>query len=245
VCEVNNLKYIANMKKQLLVIGAVFCCIVGFGQLKLSVGTLTCEYNTNPLGVESLQPRLAWIIESSLPNTSQTAYQLLVSDSKDKLLKDIGNVWDSKKVLSNQSIQVQYKGSPLVSAKKYYWKVKVWNQGNIASSWSTISSWQMGLLSANDWSNAKWITMNELDESKYPSLDSALKVPALRYISPQFRKDILITKPIKSATAFVCGLGQFEMNINGKKVSDHFLDPGWTTYEKYSLYVPFDITNQL
>ncbi len=234
-----------NMKKHLLVIGAVFCCIFGFGQAKLSVGSLTCEYNTNPLGVESLQPRLSWIIESSLPSTSQTAYQVLVSDSKEKLLKDQGNVWDSKKVLSNQSIQVQYKGLPLSSAKKYYWKVKVWNQENIASDWSTIATWQMGLLSSNDWNNAKWITMDVLDESKYPSLDSALKVPALRYISPQFRKDIQINKPIKSATAFVCGLGQFEININGKKVSDHFLDPGWTTYEKYSLYVPFDITDQL
>ncbi len=233
------------MKKHLLLIGLIFYSICGFCQSKLSVGSLTCEYNTNPLGIESLQPRLSWIIESSIANTTQTAYQILVSDSKEKLLKDEGSVWDSKKVASNQSIQVQYKGLPLSSAKKYYWKVKVWNQDNIVSGWSTIATWQMGLLSANDWSNVKWITMDVLDESKYPSLDSALKVESLRSISPQFRKDILIKKPIKSATAFVCGLGQFEMNINGKKVSDHFLDPSWTTYEKYSLYVPFDITKQL
>ncbi|MBC7721563.1 MAG: family 78 glycoside hydrolase catalytic domain, partial [Pedobacter sp.] len=103
----------------------------------------------------------------------------------------------------------------------------------------------MGLLTVKDWSDAKWITMDVFNEANYPSIDSAVKVVALRSISPQFRKDVIIKKVIKNATAFVCGLGQFEMSLNGKKVSDHFLDPGWTTYEKYSLYVPFDITNQL
>lgn len=233
------------MKNSVLLFCMLFTSVIGFSQSHLSVSTLTCEYNANPLGIEAAQPRLSWIIQSSVPSTVQTAYQILVSDSKEKLQKNQGNIWDSKKVNTNQSIQVIYKGLPLLAAKKYYWKVRVWNQQNLSSSWSNVSFWQMGLLTAKDWSDAKWITMDVFNEAKYPSLDSAVKVVALRSISPQFRKEILVKKPIKNATAFVCGLGQFEMSLNGKKVSDHFLDPGWTTYEKYSLYVPFDITNQL
>lgn len=226
----------------LLVLMAQF---VAIGQASVSVSHLTCEYKTNPLGVEAKQPRLSWIINASVTNSKQTAYQVLVADSKEKLQQNQGNIWDSKKVATSQSIQVLYKGLSLVAAKKYYWKVRVWNQQNIASSWSDVNFWQMGLLNVKDWGEAKWITMDIFNEAKYPSLDSAVKVVALRSISPQFRKEIVVKKPIKNATAFVCGLGQFELRLNGNKVSDHFLDPGWTTYEKYSLYVPFDITKQL
>lgn len=233
------------MKNCVLLFCVLLNGVFGFSQIHLSVAKLTCEYNSNPLGIETLQPRLSWIIQSSIANTKQTACQILVADSKEKLQQNRGNVWDSKKVITNQSIQFIYKGLPLLAAKKYYWKVKVWNQQNIASDWSSMAFWQMGLLAVKDWSDAKWITMDVFNEAKYPSIDSAVKVVALRSISPQFRKEIIIKKPIKSATAFVCGLGQFEMRLNGNKVSDHFLDPGWSTYEKYSLYVPFDITNQL
>ena len=233
------------MKRNSIFFSLLLMLSVGFGQVTFSVPQLTCEYNKNPFGIETLQPRLSWIIQSNTNNTNQSAYQILVADSKEKLQQNQGNIWDSKKVNSSQSIQVIYNGLTLQSAKKYYWKVKIWNGRNIASSWSNIGFWQMGLLVQKDWSDAKWITMNVFNEANYPSIDSAVKVAALRSISPQFRKDFIVKKAIKNATAFVCGLGQFEMSLNGKKVSDHFLDPGWTTYEKYSLYVPFDITNQL
>lgn len=224
---------------------SLFGQFIAIGQASVSVSHLTCEYKINPLGIEAKQLRLSWIISSSIPDSKQRAYQILVADSKDKLQQNQGNIWDSKKVITSQSIQVLYKGLPLLAAKKYYWKVKIWNQQNRASNWSDINFWQMGLSSAKDWGEAKWITMDIFNEAKYPSLDSAVKVVALRGISPQFRKEIVVKKPIKNATAFVCGLGQFELHLNGNKVSDHFLDPGWTTYEKYSLYVPFDITKQL
>ncbi len=233
------------MKQYVTFLVVLMAQLVAIGQASVSVSHLTCEYKINPLGVEATLPRLSWIINTAAANSKQAAYQVLVADSKEKLQQNQGNIWDSKKVATAQSIQVLYKGLPLVAAKKYYWKVRVWNQQNIASSWSDVSFWQMGLPSAKDWSEAKWITMDIFNEAKYPSLDSAVKVVALRSIAPQFRKEIVVKKPVKNATAFICGLGQFELRLNGNKVSDHFLDPGWTTYEKYSLYVPFDITNQL
>ncbi|MDI9365495.1 MAG: family 78 glycoside hydrolase catalytic domain [Flavobacterium sp.] len=233
------------MKHYVTLLVVLMAQLVAIGQASVSVSHLTCEYKTNPLGIEATQPRLSWIITSSVTNSKQTAYQILVADSKQNLQHNKGNIWDSKKLATAQSLQVLYKGLPLVAAKKYYWKLRVWNQQNIASNWSEIACWQMGLLNAKDWGEAKWITMDIFNEAKYPSLDSAVKLVALKTIAPQFRKEILVKKAVKNATAFVCGLGQFELRLNGNKVSDHFLDPGWTTYQKYSLYVPFDITNQL
>ena len=59
------------------------------------------------------------------------------------------------------------------------------------------------------------------------------------------RKEIYLTKEICKARAAVCGLGQFIFHINGQKVGDHELDPGWTNYKKRIQYVTFDVTDDL
>jgi hypothetical protein len=190
-------------------------------------------------------PRLSWQLVSGLRNQSQSAYQVLVADNPDDLVSDKGNTWDSKKININQSIQIEYQGKKLVSNKKYYWKVKVWDQDGNPSNWSATAWWQMGLLSKSDWGEASWITMSELDLTNYKNLGVKEIQAKTKNTLPQFRKDFKIGRPVKNAVAFISGLGQFEMSLNGEKVGDHFLDPGWTTYEKYSLYITFDITGQL
>lgn len=59
------------------------------------------------------------------------------------------------------------------------------------------------------------------------------------------RREFNIKKQVQKATAYVCGLGQFIFHINGQKVSDHELDPGWTNYDKKIQYVKFDVTKLL
>jgi hypothetical protein len=213
------------------------------GQLK--VERLRCEYDSFPLGIETQHPRFSWVLSSLERSQEQSAYQILVSDNPELLAADKGNVWDSRKVNSAQSIQVEYAGSALKSSQKYFWKVKVWNRKGEASAWSQPASWQMGLLSKSDWSGAQWISLKELDMATYKGMNEKDILDKVKNIQPQFRKDFRISKSIKSATAFVSGLGHFDFFINGQKVGDHFLDPGWTTYEKYVLYVTFDITKQL
>jgi hypothetical protein len=216
---------------------------------QLSVAHLRCESRTNPLGVDALQPKLSWQLQSKQQNVLQTAYRILVADDEALLKKNIGNVWDSKQLKSSTSIQAAYAGKALQSAKKYFWKVQVWdNKGNV-SAWSHATFWQMGLLQLKDWSNAKWIA--------YENLPDSLKIIPAEHgngkkewgkrpdVLPLFRKTFTATKKIKQATAFVCGLGQFEFSINGKKVGDHFLDPGWTKYSKHAQYVSFDISSYL
>ena len=97
----------------------------------LSVNNLTCEYRVNPLGVEASNPLLGWQLVSKQTNVMQTAYRILVADDESLLTKNIGNMWDSKKTINSASIQVKYFGKMLQSAKKYFWKVMVWdNKGN-------------------------------------------------------------------------------------------------------------------
>lgn len=223
-----------------------FQIVTGFSQL--SVSHLQIENRANPLGVDNIKPRFSWQLESNQKNVLQTAFQILVSDDENLLQKNIGNVWDSKKVLANTSIQVAYKSKQLLATKKYFWKVKVWdNKGNVAE--SAVAYFQMGLLKEADWTNAKWIGYDEPVDSLriFPLVHQSGKRSwgPRRNILPMMRKEFEVRKTIKSATAYICGLGHFEMYMNGNKIGDHFLDPGWTNYAKHAQYVTFDISKEL
>ena len=216
---------------------------------KLSVSNLRCEYRQNPLGVDARMPAFSWELQSTQQNVLQTAFRILVADDSLLLQKNTGNTWDSKKIISGASIQVKYNGPSLQAAKKYFWKIMVWDNKGNASNWSNAAYWQMGLLTAADWKNAKWIGYASLPDSNkiipYAHGDGKPAWGTRRDVLPMIRKSFLVTKPVKSATVFICGLGHFDMSINGKKTGDHFLDPGWTQYSKHALYVTFDVTSQL
>ena len=166
----------------------------------------------------------------------QSAYRILVADDKELLRQGLGNIWDSKKVISNQSIQVVYKGKKLQPGKEYYWKVMVWDNQNAASEWSEPSAWQMGLPDKKDWKGAQWIAYAAMPDSLriVPGIHGAGN-PDLgpgKDILPLLRKEFVVTKTIKKATVFIAGLGHFDLRLNGEKVGDHFLDAGWTQYSK-------------
>lgn len=234
------------MKRLPVIVFLFFCKAHVSGQLQVT--NLRCEYSENPLGVEASRPHFSWELQSTQQQVMQTAYRILVSDDPLKWQQPHAVIWDSKKQLSHASIQVLYAGKPLQAAKKYYWKVQVWdNKGNLAQ--SHIACWKMGLLQQSDWMNARWIAYENL-------ADSSIIVPAAHGsgkkewgkrpdILPLFRKSFAITKQVKEVTVFICGLGQFECSINGKKVGDHFLDPGWTKYNKQAQYVTFDVTRYI
>jgi alpha-L-rhamnosidase len=210
---------------------------------KLKVTDLKCEYRVDPLGIETLKPRLSWQLHSTQRNVLQTAYRILVSDNPSSLNNNIGNVWDTKKKYSNASIQIRYNGATLQPTKVYYWKVMVWDNHNIISAWSASGKWQMSL--SDDWKGASWIAYERLADSLrfLPAQgDNNLVKPN---ILPIFRKEFVISRPLKRATVYVAGLGHFDLSLNGRKVGDHFLDAGWVEFEKHALYVTFDITREL
>ena len=124
---------------------------------EISSTNLRCEYRVDPLGIDVVEPRLSWVLESKVRGEKQTAYQVLVATSEKELAKDQGDLWDSGKVESDQSVHVVYKGRPLESRMSCYWKVRVWPERGKASEWSEPAMWSMGLLEPVSW-ETQWIT---------------------------------------------------------------------------------------
>src|SRR2546425_980310 len=117
---------------------------------------LRVEYLTNPIGIDVVQPRLSWRIESTRRNTMQSTYQLEVDTSEANLTRGANLLWDSGKVGSDASVFVDYAGPPAVSRTRYYWRVRIWDTNGRASPWSPIAFWETGLLQPADWT-ARWI----------------------------------------------------------------------------------------
>ena len=117
---------------------------------------LRCEYLVDPLGIDETAPRLSWEMVDSRRGAVQTAYRILAADDPAKLSTGVGNLWDTGKVASDESIHIVYAGKPLRARMQVWWKVRVWDRDGKASPWSAVASWSMGLLEAGDW-QAKWI----------------------------------------------------------------------------------------
>jgi alpha-L-rhamnosidase len=247
--------------------------LLGFA-LSLSAETtvtnLRCEGLSAPLGIDMPQPRLGWRIDSDQRGEAQTAYRVLVASTPELLAKDQGNVWDSGKVVSAQSAQIDYGGKPLAAATPYCWKVCVWGKQGGAGPWSSPASFATGLFGKADWQAAQWIAFRPEEEwrsqwaqsvaaetqgvkNSFPWLtgqgrtiwehDEAAR-PAYDP-SPLFRKEFTLERPVRKATLFICGLGYCEAFLNGQRVGDHVLDPAWTGYHKRAFYVAHDVTAQL
>ena len=214
---------------------------------------LECENCTSPF-VDNSVPELSWRINDSRQGAAQKAYQVVVSSSPELLAAGTGDLWDSGKVVSSQSHLVPYRGSALISRQRVWWKVKVWDQGGVASEWSEPASWEIALLNKSDWT-ADWITAPEMEEPQLPALNTFLKATAwdpgadarFRQRKPSllFRKEVVLDQKTDHAVIRVCGLGAFNLFINGEKVGDHILDPIHTDYDRQARYVNFDVTDLL
>jgi len=204
----------------------------------LTLAHLRCEFRENPLGIDVTTPRLSWEIESSARGIEQAAYQVMVASSEAALNNDEADLWNSGKVSAGESINVAYAGKPLASGTPCYWKVKVWTNDGKESAWSQPASWSMGLLQPADW-QAKWIGLDSAFAWEKPK-DTFTRVSA-RYL----RKEFKVEKKVKRATAYISGLGLYELYINGKKIGDQVLAPGPTEYNKRVFYNTFDVSNEL
>ena len=122
----------------------------------IRVEDLRCEYLQDPLGIDTSEPRLSWTVQSQQRAQRQTAYEVLVASSPERLKQDQGDLWQSGKVASDETAQVVYGGKPLGSRQACFWKVRAWDRDGSPSDWSQPALWEMGLLKADDW-KARWI----------------------------------------------------------------------------------------
>lgn len=199
---------------------------------KVTVSKLRCEYQSDPLGLETLKPRLSWQIISSHRNISQLAYQIRTASTAEDLAAGRTLLWDSDQVESDQSIHVIYQGPKLASRQRVWWQVRIWDkQGNV-SNWSEPARWEMGLLATSDW-QAKWVQPG-WDE------DTGVSNPC-----PYLRREFDLGRTIASARVYATALGLYRLEINGQKVSDHLFSPGWTSYAERLQYQVYDVTSLL
>jgi alpha-L-rhamnosidase len=225
------------MRKSLFLI-FIFGIITFWVEAKITPGKLRCEYLENPQVVDVLYPRLSWvnIAEEGDREQVQTAWEIKVATTKDKLTNDQADLWSSDKVVSSQSVNILYNGKVLLSRQDCWWQVRTWDKKGKVSEWSEPAFWSMGLLNPQEW-KARWIGAPWQGEEALPKPvrgrpgenagTQELPPPA-----PMLRKSFTIHKEVASARAYVTGLGYFELYMNGKKVSEDVLVPNLTAYGK-------------
>ncbi|MFD2572158.1 family 78 glycoside hydrolase catalytic domain [Spirosoma soli] len=223
---------------------------------------LRCNFWTEPLGVDGTKPMLGWTIKTNSHRRAmrQSAYQVLVASSSALLNQHTGDAWNSGKVKSTAMGQIEYKGIALQSSKKYWWKVKIWDEKGIESAWSEPASWTMGILEQQDW-RASWISAPGAEKYARTYASARLDFRVSRelpetwanqprpddpnYSSMLLRKEFVADAKLVRAVVHVSGLGQYELSINGRKVGDYLLSPGWSDYRKTVLYDTYDVTRQI
>ena len=233
---------------------------VAFSQEQTHMYDLTCNYQHNPVNINDPHPTLGWKTKSSMRNYLQTAYQVIVASDSVKLSKNNGDRWNSGKIYSDQSINITYKGDSLRSNQDCWWKVRTWGNHHDSSKWSDPGHWRVSFINENDW-HGKWIASDielndlqkrlkalpdftmETEDSNWVFEEKLRKVPKEEENAPAvyLRKEFEVTKKIKSIYATITGLGFYELFINGERVSDEYLNPAFSDYQKRVYYNTYDV----
>jgi len=212
----------------------------------LSAYDLRTEYRTTPIGIGETAPRFSWRLSSETRGARQTGYRITVhvvsflSDSSTSL------VWDSGWQLGDDNLVV-YSGSPLVSTSRYLWYLELRDEHD--DEFASGDSWfEAGLLSPTDY-QAVWIQRDTRAWSNpveppqdYSPSAATRRIPPSRYFRGEFTT---FTKTVTRARIYATAHGLYELYLNGGRVGDHELAPGWTDYNDRVLYQSFDVTDRL
>lgn len=175
----------------------------------------------NPIGLDIRDPFFSWLPNSKKVNCNQVAYRIIVSKDKSRVYNEVGDEWDSGKVMSKKTSFIYYEGLPLENFSKYYWRVKWWDNYDEVSVFSDVYSFETAFIEKNAW-KGKWILVDSI-----------------------LRKEFNVNNDIKSAKIYISALGYYELRVNGKKIGTKVLTPQWTDYKKRILYSTYDVTENI
>ncbi len=221
-----------------LILAGVVMSAEPAGSERLQILDLRCEYQENPLAIESTAPRLSWRLVSPARGAAQTAWRILVASSPAALAENRGDLWDSGKVASAAMAQIPYAGKALGSRDRVYWKLMVWDEHGRASAWSEPAEWTMGLLAPSDW-RARWISFE--DSSPVATDVTRLHLPPAQH----YRREFVLSKPVRRALVYASALGICDLHLNGGLVDEAYFQPGWSDYSKRAYYRAYDVTAKL
>ncbi len=200
-----------------------------------------------PVGLEEQRPFFGWQLHAGSAdahNTVQSDYRILVASTPGLLDLERGDIWDSGRIKSRDFIHVPYAGLPLQSHATYFWKVCVWGNAGRQPACSGTSHWTTALLHPEDWI-AKWIAAKADGTLEPQAREGVGDEHAKAETLPLFRHAFQLSKPVRQAIVYVSGLGQYELHVNGRPITDAVMTPGWTDYRKEVLYNTYDITDAL
>jgi len=206
------------------------------------------EFDPSPIAIGTRTPRFSWSVPLRGRNRRQNAYRLLVASSESILAIQQGDIWDSGKVASSQSTLIPYAGTPLRSNHDYFWKAELWNEDGQPIGFTPPARFGTALFEDTDW-KAQWIGLGSPDEpiADPDTFQQGHMTPEIKAVkpdarAPMMRQEFVINKPVQRARAFVCGLGLYELRLNGAKVGDEVLATSRTDFRKRVLYNTCDIT---
>lgn len=216
----------------------------------LTISQLRTEYLVDPIGIGVRRPRLSWTLESPARGAVQAARRIVASSSAELLSEQRGDLWDTGWVESRQTNQIEYEGAPVQARQRVWWAVQVEDGAGTRSPWSEPAFWETGLLPSTDlpaemhgderseW-EARWVSMPGLLPD--PDIEKAQHWDGL-VPAPHFRRAFESRNDLKRARLYVTARGVYEARLNGSRVGDHALAPGWTDYTRRIEYQTFDVT---
>lgn len=210
---------------------------------------LRTEFRADPVGIDTARPVFGWTLQATAPGARglrQVAYRLRVAPSAARLAQNSSSVWDSGRVAESQYWQRPYTGPPLAAHRTYWWQVQAWTGDGTAGPWSAPARFTTALLGGFD-PTARWIAAEADGPPSRPALESEAgqRLAAMPLPLPVFRKGFSLARPVAQALLFVSGLGQAEVTLNGRPVTDAVLQPGWTDYRKTVSYATYDVSAAL
>ncbi|MCA9236482.1 MAG: family 78 glycoside hydrolase catalytic domain [Planctomycetales bacterium] len=207
----------------------------------VTIDRLRCEYLTDPLGVDELRPRLSWQMRSARRGARQTAYQVRVASSRERLLAGNADLWDSGRVQTDASCHIEYAGAPLTSRQACHWHVRVWDETGAVVD-SSPALWTMGLLQPGDW-QARWIAVDPEVIRRDP--DAQEPTATQPGAVPLFRKAFAVPRAVRRATLYATARGLIDVTLNGRHATADQFVPEWTDYHRRLHYRTFDVTDLL
>lgn len=231
--------------------------------VKVELIRLTVEHQDGSQPLATAQPRFSWNYASGKKNVQQTSYRIIVASTEENARNNIGDLWDSKTVLSDQMLFIPYQGKALHSRDKAYWKVitsvkyketgevKIYRDMEYVKTESRpvtriqflesdVNSFEISLLDQDDWT-AQWIGYDFGDDS----LVQKTRLPA-RYL----RKEFTLDGDIQKARLYISGLGVYSAYINydintGEVAPKEILKPALSDYTKRIYFNAYDVTDML
>ncbi len=203
---------------------------------------LRCELLVEPRGLNTDKPRFSWALAGGGNDAVQSAYEIVVGANADDVAKGRGSHWQSGKIASNAQLHIPYAGVPLQSDEELFWSVRVWGGAGAVSDVAAPRTFMTGLLARGDW-HADWI-------ARYFVLPAGREAPSDNFYDNRWqarpadnvRREFATREAPVRATLYITALGLYQAFINGTRVGDDVMAPGWTDYHQRVIYQSFDVT---